>query len=712
MEVKVSSQTKPVRPKPSAFFSVLRHAGNSIHLRRYAKVDVKGCFSAGCAGCKALRVGLRKYMCVHKLIRCSSKDTEHVSDCHRKLWIVSVDGGRKLKTVHMPASASHHIIAKILNALFLIRSPFRPLKHQKKFAEKFSLSKCGTLPPGILLAFALGSGKTHGALHLFNQRLEPHITVVASVSLLGQWEQAIRHHAPLPTSPTETEYILLGYQKFEGEVHAHPHLLRDRVVALDEAHHYKNATTAMSAAIDALGESRCILVLTGTPVRNDVRDLDLILRLLGRPELIPATIEGEAGGGDGNWSVFADTAPPDPYADKTVRHRILHGLRGRVVQYHPRWCEKESVYHERYPQTVQSTHEHSLTWQQTLEWALYGQGVSIKINGAKVSIGATGGTLRRLSILNAITDSESDDGVVYSSKADALVDGIRAVGAYPQVAYSRFKANMLEPVAQRIRDEFGIRTELLTGDTPAEDRQQLLNDYNAGAVAVLLICRVGGEGLDLTADNRALHLLEPQNNHAEEEQVIGRVIRYSRAKRDARVEVPISIRRYCCRFPTTPPTKAERNYFKSVVNADLRLIRAFTGKYVSRADFEGDRVETPTVTSAQILKFVEESMDRDGRVTEEQRMAAANVKKLGRTDPLNTLLWLASETDMKAVPKEFQERWYKLYPEDAPQARTPQASAGCSTGPTAGSHKPRKPRKPRRAPQAPQAPQAPRPYTC
>jgi hypothetical protein len=42
----------------------------------------------------------------------------------------------------------------------------------------------------------------------------------------------------------------------------------------------------MEPAVAGLEKARHVLVLTGTPARNDVRDIDLFLRLLDKSELI------------------------------------------------------------------------------------------------------------------------------------------------------------------------------------------------------------------------------------------------------------------------------------------------------------------------------------------------------------------------------------------------------------------------------------------
>lgn len=639
----------------SAFFHVLHRRDNDILVRRYAAVDVMVYGSKFCEKCTKVIETLKRYSCV---VRVGLSPPKSSAECHGKVDVYNSTTRKPLKRgIRVPKT--YNSMVSTLNKLLRIGRPFRPLAHQKRMIERHK----DTLGDGLLIAFALGSGKTHSSLGLLDAAGETSVTAIADLSLLNQWLETLQCHAPPQGRKTPiTEYRLLGYQRFEAIVYEEPDFLEGGSVIVDEAHRYKNMTASMMPAIEGLKRADHVLALTGTPIRNDVRDLDLIMELVGRSDLVAPLEEGEERR-DGPALSYIGREPPNPYGSRQARQRLLEGLWGLVAEYNPKYCESERKYHAHYPRTVESVVNHRLRWQQVAELAFYGQGVSIKVNGTRVNVGATGGVLRRLSILNAVVDPETKE--VYSSKADCLVEQVKSVGGYPQVAYSRFRANMLEPLATRLREVYGVRVETLTGETKVPDRDRILRDYNKGDVQLLLICRVGGQGLDLTAPTTALHLLEPQHNRAEEDQVIGRVVRFSKENLGQRA--PIKIIRYVCEYPTQEPTKAEAEFIGDMVNADARLVRAFTGKHFTGKQVQ--RGEAEKVSYGQIMRFIREGVMAEGGETEEQRMSKANIVKYRRTFPLEVVLWMASGTDTKGkgVPKYWREEWLKL--QDPAKAR-------------------------------------------
>jgi hypothetical protein len=577
--------------------------------------------------------------------------------CHRTVEVLAphafgwhLHPGDVIGCLTMPKTTLAKVFHRELVADLRVRRPFKPLPQQVAYATQFNSTKWPILPPGILLGFALGSGKTHAALHLAETRGETRLNVVCAVSLIGQWQESIESHTPASTASPVVEYRLYGYARFAALVHDDPRLVGGSMVVVDESHTLKNMSTTMLPSIVALERSSCCQFLTGTPVRNDVRDFDLVLRLLGMSSLVPSFIEGEAGYGDGVWRDSSGGPPPDPYASPALRRKLLESIQGRVALYNPRFCEPRLQFLQHYPQTVESVTYHDLTWEQTLELFLYGDGVSIKINhGRRVSIGASGGTLRRLSILNAVGSEPH----LYSSKADALIEGIEKVGRFPQVVYSRFKANLLKPLADRIAKHFGASTRLLTGDTPSKERQPLLDAYNRGEVSVLLICSVGSEGLDLTAPTAAMHLLEPQRNIPEEAQIFGRVVRFTPVVRDWENDAPIAIVRYVCRFPRESPTDPETlAYLEEVTNDHPAVVEGFTGLRPGR-DANSRRVK-----AREIIKFLKRRITQQNSRTEEENMYDANLLKYGRTRPLEVLLWMASTTT--PTPNVFRNEWADL----------------------------------------------------
>jgi hypothetical protein len=656
---------KPPRPrsKPNhkfAFFQHVRLNGNEVIIRRWPKFGVRIDIQRGCGGCEALKTCLQALPCVSTV---QLREVGTKQRCHFQVDILAPTTfgecrkGEEIGSLTMPTTQLAQVFHRELMTDLRVRRPFSPLPHQTAYSEQFSESKWPELPPGILLGFALGSGKTHAALHLASVRGETRVNVICAVSLIGQWKESIETHAPSSPEADVVEYRMYGYDRFAFHVHEDHSIIDDEMVVVDESHTLKNMSDRMLPTIAALERASCCQFLTGTPVRNDVRDFDIVLRLLGLSELVPDFVEGEAGYGDRAWGRSKINAPPpDPYASKKLLQEILKALSGRVALYNPRYCEPRLDFLEHYPQTSVASIYHELTWEQTLELFLYGDGVSIRINtNRRVNIGAAGGTLRRLSILNAVVTDDR----LFSSKADALVQCIREIGRFPQVVYSRFKTNLLQPLSDRIANHFDIPVCLLTGDTPAKERQPLLDAYNRGEIGVLLICSVGSEGLDLTAQTAAMHLLEPQHNIPEEQQIVGRVVRFLPDTLDWKHTKPIAIVHYVCRFPTSNPSSLTVAYLTEVVNENPAVVEGFTGKRPGRDE------EAREVTGGEIIDFLKRRMGEEGSKTEEETMYKSNQLKYGRTRPLEVLLWMASKTT--PTPNVFRNEWAGLMGEPRPK---------------------------------------------
>ncbi len=661
---KAKPTTKKAEISHFAFFQDVFNGPNEVVLRRWSIFDVQFTCRESCDGCLALHTSMLKFPCIRKIHKISAKSGVQ---CHRLVEFISF--GRDayvLGSLKLPKTVLPKVFHREISAALKVKKPFRPLAHQRALVEQcFGRKRHPELPKGVLIGFALGSGKTHSSLYLAHDRGFRIITIVCAVSLIGQWQASIRHHPPPSIGAEVVEYRVFGYNRFDAVVFKDPNAVSLQCVIVDEAHHFKNMTAVMEPAIQALERSACTILLTGTAVRNDVRDMDFILRICGHSDLIPEFLDGEAGRGDGAW-VSGNNPPPNPYSDVNLLKRIMHVMTGQVAMYSPKFCEKRQKFLEHYPQTKERTVFHTLTWPQCLERFLFADGVMVKFrpNGRKINMGASGGVLRRLSVFNAVKDEEN--GRLYSSKADSLIKEIEDLGRFPVVVYSRFKANLLEPLTERVARHFGKRVALLTGDTPQQDRQPLLNAYNSREVDVLLICSFGSEGLDLTAPTAALFILEPQTNIAAEDQVAGRVVRFSKEKRTPEQQAtPIQIVKFVCQFPgsgETPTKQDEKEFLLDVVNGHPGVVEGLTGHRPRGGEFGDVSLDT-------IVEFLQRRMS-ELKKTDEEVMHDTNLQKQARIYPLTVLLWNASEI-CGTVPSIFADSWLKITGESAKRNANP-----------------------------------------
>ena len=175
-------------------------------------------------------------------------------------------------------------------------------------------------------------------------------------------------------------------------------------------------------------------------------------------------------------------------------------------------------------------------------------------------------------------------------------------------------------------------------------RQPLLNRFNVGKIDVLLICAVGSEGLDLNIQVESLKILEPQRNVPEAQQIVGRVVRYSKKKRD--VDVPkIDVVNYVAKFPKKSPSDlATRSYLVNLVKPHPAIVSGFKGK----ADTFDEDVNL-------VVEYLCDWIDESGGQTDEESSSKRNSEKYSRTRPLDVLLWMASTT--VATPECFCDEW-------------------------------------------------------
>ena len=92
------------------------------------------------------------------------------------------------------------------------------------------------------------------------------------------------------------------------------------------------------------------------------------------------------------------------------------------------------------------------------------------------------------------------------------------------LVYSAFVTHGVKKL-QGMLDELGIKYVEVTGSMSMEARKKAVSDYNSNKVKVMFITKAGGEGLDLKG-TRYVILLEKSWNRPNEEQIIGRAVRF------------------------------------------------------------------------------------------------------------------------------------------------------------------------------------------
>lgn len=76
----------------------------------------------------------------------------------------------------------------------------------------------------------------------------------------------------------------------------------------------------------------------------------------------------------------------------------------------------------------------------------------------------------------------------------------------------------------------GIASALYTGATPKKEREEILDGYRKGAIRVIIMSPVGGEGLDIP-EAEVIHILDPHFNPEVTRQMYGRALRVNSSRR-------------------------------------------------------------------------------------------------------------------------------------------------------------------------------------
>lgn len=365
---------------------------------------------------------------------------------------------------------------------------------------------------GGILADDMGLGKTVTliALHLLNQEAEATsgpALVVCPATMLGAWEREFARFAPG-----------VAVRRFHGAARSLEHLPADgavlttygtlrrsaedlaavawSLVAADEAQAVKNALSGTAAALRRV-PSRSRVALTGTPVENSLADLWALL-------------DWAAGGLLGTWPAFREhfARPIEADRDTAAAGRLAALISPLVLR---RTKADPGVAPELPPKSVTDAFVPLSREQAALYEAVTREG--LRAIRAADGIGRRGLVLKLLTGLRQICNHpahylEERDPVVAGRSGkvdllDGLLDQVLAAGQAGLV-FSQYTL-MLDLLAGHLARR-GIAHQVLTGQTPAGERDRLVGRFQNGEFPVFLLSlRAAGSGLTLT---RAEHVFQ------------------------------------------------------------------------------------------------------------------------------------------------------------------------------------------------------------
>jgi SNF2 family DNA or RNA helicase len=347
-----------------------------------------------------------------------------------------------------------------------------------------------------------------GTPSVVKKALEPgHDVYIIAYDTLWRYSRL----APFPTVKLSDE------EKRDKEVQA----LKLGTVVLDECHRIKNPKSKRTRACwQICDHSEYHVGLTGTPIQDQPEDMWAVLRGLFHDEYPTKTsyveryLEVDYNRWGGREITGVHPVRKDEFFGNldAVMRRITKdaaGLKLPPKMYEMRWVDLPSKMRKAYDDMRKSLVAELETT--TLR--------------AKSSLEAAG---RLIQLANASGDVD-EDGKFHmaapSPKIDAFMEDI-AEGDFDgeQVVVYSDSRQLIDLLSQAMIDK-KILHGLITGDVTGDDRQAVMDAFQAGTLPYCLITRAGGEGITLTAASTMVRLIRSWSYtaHAQAEDRVHRI---------------------------------------------------------------------------------------------------------------------------------------------------------------------------------------------
>ena len=358
---------------------------------------------------------------------------------------------------------------------------------------------------GLILSHSTGCGKTISSIAVsecyLSENRDNNIVLIASNLLISNFKkEMLKYNVKDPS-----RYSYYSYNKF---LNIHKNRQKsdcneNTLLIVDEAHNLRNTQGAIYHAVmkDAAMISNKRLLLTATPFMNNIIDLTSLINLVYGEYIFGRKKDVEAG--DARIPISRQKS-----RDKlNIIYKLLAGKIDLVDCTDIRFYPKEI---ETYVD-INMGEEYRKMWEKTVSNELPGfknfdvfyNGYRRLVNRSTVSAGYYSHKLNYIEKALNNLDKSKRKSVIYSNWISYGVDTI---------SNSLAKSNM----SYRI----------ITGDTENSIRDDIINDYNNDLFDILVITKVGGEGLDLKGV-RNIFILDPPWNYASVRQIVGRGVRYN-----------------------------------------------------------------------------------------------------------------------------------------------------------------------------------------
>ncbi|MEW5804047.1 MAG: DEAD/DEAH box helicase [bacterium] len=379
---------------------------------------------------------------------------------------------------------------------------------------------------GACLADDMGLGKTVQALALILERADKGPTlIVAPTSVCMNWvDEALRFAPTLkivqfsgkdrkkqindlgPFDALVTSYALL---QMESQILSE---VQWQTIVLDEAQAIKNMTTKRSQSAMAL-QADFKLITTGTPIENHLGELWNLFHFIN-PGLL------------GSLEKFNQkfALPIEKFQDREARKRLKKLIQPFILR------RTKSQVLEDLPSRTEITLHVEMSDEETAFYEALRQEALQRLQDSPggqagqrhLQILAEIMKLRRACCNTRLVNAKIS---LESSKLTLLAEVVGELleNRHKALVFSQFVDHL--SIIREFLDAKGITYQYLDGSTPARERKQRVDSFQAGKGDLFLISlRAGGFGLNLTAADYVIHM-DPWWNPAVEDQASDRAHR-------------------------------------------------------------------------------------------------------------------------------------------------------------------------------------------
>lgn len=358
----------------------------------------------------------------------------------------------------------------------------------------------------VLVKYKMGSGKT-ALMGLFLQldrvpaAERELVVVVCSNTLIEMWTNELQHWSA-QVRGTHSEVHVVGYTEFHRLVLLDADCVAGATVIVDEAHYFRNLTAPMVDDVYAMQQAARLMLLTGTPIVNNVSEAHGLLALLGKEDAATAKALEDAG----------DIVPMPALMRALKEKDVL------ILDYDPR---SDPALAHRFPKTERRIERVEMSWLDVLAY---------KIKQRKDT--TFGNLIVCTSQSNAyrVASRTSCNTAAKIERVKQFLLELHAARRLPAMVYSNFREKGLDLVSSAFKTCVPqLRVAELNGDTPGAERQRLINAANSGKVDIQLISEAAGVGTNFCGGFHSIVLLEALENVQTQEQVENRVVRLDAA---------------------------------------------------------------------------------------------------------------------------------------------------------------------------------------